>query len=412
MEKLRVMGVLMLCFMMSFTSCNAGEADDEHVDYENGIEGLTVRNFPVIDGSDSTEPLRRILMCKLLGFDYEWARRPFTQDPEADIKQVYPEYVCTEEEQLCLRTERMLNSNTHQSFINLIDGKVELILTARSISRDEKAYAEEQGVALIEKPIAKDALAFMVNPENPVNDLAVRQIQGIYTGNIINWNEVGGEDAPITPYVRNKNSGSQEKFETMVMDGLAIKDFPEMQVGQVMMSPYYQLEDDKTGIAFTPFYYYNVIVDNGSTKTIGVDCVAMTKANIMNGTCPYVTDVYAAVRSDIDQSSMAYKIFEFLTTTGGQAIVEESGYVPLSTVMTVNSVKVMDCNIYCVGGNLYVESSSAPRKIIFIGIDGKRIMERDMNGYCIALPTGLASGAYLVKVLFEDGESSSVKIRL
>lgn len=412
MEKLRIMSIILLCFIMSFASCNADETNDEYVDYKNGIEGLTVMNFPIIDGSDSTEPLRFILMCKLLGFDYKWVRRPFTQDPDADIKQVNPNFDCTEEERYYLLTECMLRSNTHQSFINLIDGKVELIMTARSISRDEKAYAEEQGVSLIEKPIAKDALTFMVNPENPVNSLTIQQIQGIYTGDITNWNEVGGENVLITPYVRNRNSGSQEKFETMVMDGLTIKDFPEMQVGLVMMSPYYQLEDDKTGIAFTPFYYYNVIVDNGSTKAIGVDGVAMTKSNIMNGTYPYITDVYAAVRSDIDKSSIAYKVFEFLTTTGGQAVVEESGYVPLEAITGIRSVKVTDCNIYCVGGKLYVQSSSAPRKITLMGIDGKRVMERKMNGYSIALPEGLAPGAYVVEVIYENGESSCMKVRL
>lgn len=324
MGKIRITGVWAFCFLVLFASC---KTEDEPVDYEIGIEGLTVANFPVIDGSDSTTPLRLILMCKLLGFDYEWARRPFTQDPEADIKVIIPNFSCTVEEQHHLSTACMLYSNTHQSFVNLIDDKVELILTARSISRDEKIYAEEQGVTLIEKPIAKDALTFMVNPGNAVNSLTISQIQGIYTGDIVNWNEVGGEDARITPYVRNRNSGSQEKFETMVMEGLEIKDFPEMQVGQVMMSPYYQLEDDYTGIAFTPFYYYSVIVDNGSTKAIGVDGVPMTKENIENGSYPYISEVYAAVRSDIDKASMAYKVFEFLTTAGGQAVVKESGYV-------------------------------------------------------------------------------------
>lgn len=53
------------------------------------------------------------------------------------------------------------------SFMNLIDDKVEMVIAARLISRDEKVYAEENGVTLIGKPIAKDALTFMVNPLNP-----------------------------------------------------------------------------------------------------------------------------------------------------------------------------------------------------------------------------------------------------
>jgi phosphate transport system substrate-binding protein len=105
--------------------------------------------------------------------------------------------------------------------VKLIDDKVELIITARSISRDEKEYADEKGVTLIEKPIARDALAFMVNIKNPIDNLSIEQIQGIYTRDIVNWSEVGGWDCELHPYVRNRNSGSQEKFETMVMLRLA-----------------------------------------------------------------------------------------------------------------------------------------------------------------------------------------------
>lgn len=195
--------------------------------------------------------------------------------------------------------------------------------------QEMKAYAEEQDVTLIEKPIAKDALTFMVNPANPVNFLSISQIQNIYTGEITNWKNVGGNDEEIRPYVRNRNSGSQEKFETLVMVGLQIASFPELQVGLTMMSPYYQLEDDKQGIGFSPFYYYSVIVDNESTKAIGIDGVEMSKVNISNNTYPYTTEVYAAVRSDINRNSTAYKLFEFLTTAAGQEIINESGYVPL-----------------------------------------------------------------------------------
>ncbi len=295
------------------------------------LPDITINNFPIIDGSDSTDPLRDLLMCKILGFDYKWERRPFTQDPDADIKEIIPEYTCSDAERSYLESHCLKHSNTHQSSINLIDDKVELVIAARSISRDEKAYAEEKDVTLIEKPIAKDALTFMVNPSNPVNNLSITQIQSIYTGEITNWKEVGGNDEEIKPYVRNRNSGSQEKFETLVMDGLTIADFPELQVGLTMMSPYYQLEGDKQGIGFSPFYYYSVIVDNGSTKAIGVNGVEMTKENVRNNTYPYTTEVYAAVRSDIDRNSTAYQLFEFLTTPEGQNIINESGYVPLNS---------------------------------------------------------------------------------
>ncbi len=56
----------------------------------------------------------------------------------------------------------------------------------------------------------------------------------------------------------------------------------------------------------------------------------MTKENVRNNIYPYTTEVYAAVRSDIDRNSTAYELFEFLTTPDGQDIINESGYVPLN----------------------------------------------------------------------------------
>ena len=64
----------------------------------------------------------------------------------------------------------------------------------------------------------------------------------------------------------------------------------------------------------------------------------MTKENIISNTYPYTTEVYAAVRSDIDRNSTAYKLFEFLTTAEGQNIVNESGYVPLDKASSVRSI--------------------------------------------------------------------------
>lgn len=254
--------LIILLSFFSILSCH-GEENDE---IPTGMKDITINNFPVLDASDSTSPLRYILMCKLLGFDYEWQASPFIQNPDEAPKQVVPFFTCSEDERRELMTKRLLNSNTHKSFMNLIDDEVEVIITARSISRDEKAYADEQGVTLIEKPIARDALAFMVNLKNPVNNLSIEQ--------------------------------------------------------------------DTAGIAFTPFYYYKVMVGSGSTKAIGVNGVAMTKENIKNDSYPYTSNVYTAVRSDIDKSSVAYRLFEFLTTEEGQAIVDESGYVSLQTAST------------------------------------------------------------------------------
>ena len=218
------------------------------------------------------------------------------------------------------------NRNTHGSFVSLIDGENDIIITARGISRDEQKYADEKGVQLLSRPVAKDAFVFIVNPKNPVRNLSIEQIQKIYTGEIRNWKEVGGNDATINPYVRNPNSGSQEKMETIVMDGLTMIDWPEM-VGYVMLAPYYQLANDENGIAYTPFYYYDTIVNDECTQVIGVNGIVPSKQTIENNSYPYVTHVMASVRADVDKSSTAYQLFYQLATGQHNGIVKESGYI-------------------------------------------------------------------------------------
>mgnify|MGYP007094726108 CR=1 FL=1 len=78
--------------LISVVSCSAEETPSAPP-----ISDITIDNFPIIDGSDSTDPLRTILMCKILGFNYKWERRPFTQEPGADIKMIVPEYTCSED---------------------------------------------------------------------------------------------------------------------------------------------------------------------------------------------------------------------------------------------------------------------------------------------------------------------------
>ena len=374
-----------LIILLSFFSILSCRGEDETT-IPASLRDVTISNFPVIDGSDSTSPLRLILMCKLLGFDYKWQSSPFIQNPEEAPKQVEPKFTCTEDETRELLTKRLLNSNTHQSFVNLIDDKVEMIITARSISRDEKVYAEEQGVTLIEKPIARDALAFMVN---------------IYTGNIVNWAEVGGLDCVMKPYVRDRNSGSQEKFEMMVMKGLTIKDFPEMQIGRTMMTPYYQIEQDTAGIAFTPFYYYKVMVGTGSTKAIGVNGVAMAKENIINGTYPYTSNVYTAVRSDIDKSSVAYRLFDFLTTEQGQAIVDESGYVPLQTSTGIRALGRETVGLEYNNHAINISSSTLPQRIEIVDLSGKTVFRSVISSHSLSIPLELC-GLHIIKVWLDN----------
>lgn len=99
----------------------------------------------------------------------------------------------------------------------LLNNTVDIANASRKIKDEELAEAQSKGVDPIEHIIARDAIAVIVNPENPVNELTLQQISDIYSGKITNWMQVGGEDRPIVKLSRETNSGTHIYFLETVL---------------------------------------------------------------------------------------------------------------------------------------------------------------------------------------------------
>jgi len=91
---------------------------------------------------------------------------------------------------------------------SLINGTVGIANASREMKSEEIKAAKANGITPVEIVVARDAIAVVANPSNPVNGLTMQQISDIYTGNITNWREVGGEDRPIVLLSRESNSGT------------------------------------------------------------------------------------------------------------------------------------------------------------------------------------------------------------
>jgi len=100
---------------------------------------------------------------------------------------------------------------------SLINGTVDLANASRQIKDEEIATAQSNGVEPMEHIIARDAIAVIVHPENPVNQLTLQQLSDIYSGKFSNWSEVGGEDRPIVRLSRETNSGTHVYFLETVL---------------------------------------------------------------------------------------------------------------------------------------------------------------------------------------------------
>jgi phosphate transport system substrate-binding protein len=102
----------------------------------------------------------------------------------------------------------------------LINGTVDIANASRAIKPEEIEVAETNGVNPVEHAVARDAIAIVVHPSNPVNHLSIAQLSAIYRGSVTNWRQVGGEDRPIVLLSRESNSGTHVYFlEQVVRQG-------------------------------------------------------------------------------------------------------------------------------------------------------------------------------------------------
>jgi ABC-type phosphate transport system substrate-binding protein len=327
--------------------------------------GFDVLSYPRIDGSTSAHPLAVLIACHCLDAPYEWSeRRPAGSfyeyggirggvvDGGGPLVDGFrePEFYLLEytlqarttgpglaPDRLAVIINRLLTTNaaTHEAYVNLIEGRSDVGLLARPPSPDELKLAIEKNVALDAVACALDAFVFLVHEENPVTNLTSAQIRDIYTGGIKGWQEVGGREDTITAYQREANSGSQELMRDRVMKDLRFA-APEkgrrarQLILQGMGGPYLALQRDKNGLAYSVYYYEHFMAGSSYTRLLAVDGVEPNFETIRTRKYPYTAPVLAVTRGDLDPAAPAARWRAWLLSAEGQAVVRESGYVPVA----------------------------------------------------------------------------------
>jgi phosphate transport system substrate-binding protein len=291
---------------------------------------FTLASYPRVDGSTSNIPLARVIACELLGVPWRWEFQTLGPDSAFPEKTVLPAPTTPAQEELAAGIlERTVHAKTHQAWLNLVDGTRDLILVASDASDDERAYAAERGVALEWEAVALDALVFLVNQENPIEGLTTEQIRQIYMAELTKWSEVGGPAGrPIDPYVRPRNSGSQELMQELVLRELEPPVWPEDMLVMGMGGLVDRIKEDPDALGYSVHYYVTYQYPIGGMRTIAVDGSAPSSATLADGSYPHVAPVWLAWRADLDPASGAARLRDWLLSPGGQAVVALSGYVP------------------------------------------------------------------------------------
>ncbi len=207
-----------------------------------------------------------------------------------------------------------------------LDGTTDIAMSSRQIKLSEKLKLQEAGKKFKEVTIAHDALSIIVNPNNKVGQLTREQIEGIFTGKITNWKEVGGADSKIVAYSRESSSGTYEFFKEHVMSNKnyssGILNMPA--TGAIVQS----VAQNKNAIGYIGLAYMEKSVkDIKISYDGGKNYYKGSKENARNGKYPIVRPLYYYYLTK-DEANLK-PFVNFILSKEGQKIVSEIGYVAI-----------------------------------------------------------------------------------
>ena len=194
------------------------------------------------------------------------------------------------------------------------EGRCDIGLASRNLKDAEKANGLEETI------LAYDGIAIIVNPANPVNDLDVETIAKIYTGEIKNWKEIGGNDAEIVLIGREAGSGTRDGFES-------ITDTEDRCA--------YRQELTSTGDVITTVAsnhnaigYASLASVKDTVKVLTVDGVKPSEETIKNGSYVVQRPFVLVTKKDVALSESAQKFFDYITSEAANEIIVAAGVVP------------------------------------------------------------------------------------
>lgn len=216
----------------------------------------------------------------------------------------------------------------------LINKTVDLATASRSIKESEIEIAKNQGIDIKEFVVAWDGISVVINNSNPVTELSIEQISKIFTGEIANWSEVGGEDGEILITSRDSSSGTFGYFKKRVVQlNGTVKENNFSQEALYLVSNVSIREEvsiNENAIGYIGLGYLDDSVK--ALAIIGEDASESVKTsivNVQNGSYPISRRLFIYV-SDSDLTDLGEAFLEYVTGEEGQAIAREIGFVPLN----------------------------------------------------------------------------------
>lgn len=208
----------------------------------------------------------------------------------------------------------------------LLDGSTDICMSSRDLKTDEKLKFTEKSIDVKEVTIGYDALSVVVHPDNKVGQLTREQLEKIFTGEIKNWKEVGGDDAQIVAYSRESSSGTYEFFKEHVMDkknyASTVLNMPA--TGAIVQS----VSQTKGAIGYIGLAYLTPSVKAVSVSYDGgKNYVAPSIEGAKDKSYPVARPLFYFY--DTKNEGKVKAFVDYVMSDVGQKHVSESGYVPV-----------------------------------------------------------------------------------
>lgn len=214
----------------------------------------------------------------------------------------------------------------------LIDGTVDIANASRAMKAEEIEAAKAKGITPVEHVIARDAIAVIVNPENPVNELTLEQISLIYKGLINNWSEVGGENRPIVRLSRETNSGTHVYFLEEVVRLGSKTDKTIFSADTLLLASsegiISEVRDNPNAIGYDGLgYVVPEVKVVGVARKNGDPYVMPSVETVNDGKYPVSRDLYMYTSDQVGPQIQTY--LDWILSPEAQAIVVDLGFVPV-----------------------------------------------------------------------------------
>lgn len=212
-------------------------------------------------------------------------------------------------------------TGTLRGIKSLIDATCNVAMASADYDEQQAKRAQDNDVTLVEHVIAHDALVPIVNPRNPVSNLTIEQLRQIYSGEITNWQQVGGADEAVIILCHDGTSGNYETWKEKVMgEGKIVTPKAKIMVSDPMKT---YVQQNSGAIAFLGLSY----IDN-TIRPLAVNGIEAKAVNIKNGTYPIIRDLKLYTTQQSPESIKKFVEY-MLAPDKGQKFVEQAGVLPV-----------------------------------------------------------------------------------